>query len=105
MQASEVLDPRAVIACVMVPYCPPFPTDRHPLGGVVRLTARRSTPGIVVLGKASTTRTRHSIADANLERENVMASKLPLLGCQENLGDYGIQGYIIGVSVVECSHV
>jgi hypothetical protein len=62
----------------MVPYCPPFPTARHPLGGVVRLTARGSTPGIAVLGKASITETEHSIADANLKRENRMASRSPL---------------------------
>ena len=76
MQAAEVLDPRAAIASVMVPYCPPFPTDRHPLGGVVRLTARGRT-ATAVLGKPSPTEARHSIADANLKRENLMASRSP----------------------------
>jgi hypothetical protein len=60
MQAAEVPDPKAVIASVMVLYCPPLPTDRHPLGGVVRLA-----PSVAALGKASPTEVRQSTADAN----------------------------------------
>jgi hypothetical protein len=66
MQAAEVLDPKAVIASVMVLYCPPVPTDRHPLGGVVRLAHR-----------AWSTENRHINADDSLSRENLMASRLP----------------------------